>query len=159
MVQRPEVGIVDSNGKVTERVSSDVPDLVSIIGELDSGASMSISLRRGQQFKDSPGFLWNIHGELGEIRVTASSPAFVSLDAIVKVEVHSFAKDEVEEIKWEPHGASLPPPARNIGALYEQFALGANGQYPDFDDAVKRHRYIEAVYKSSDEGKRVSYQH
>ena len=140
-------------------MSSDVPDLVSIIGELDSGASLSINLRRGQPFKDSPGFLWNIHGELGEIRVTASGPTFASLDATVKVEVHNFAKDEVEEAKWDGHRTSLPARARNIGGLYDQFALGAKGQYPDFDEALKRHRYIEALYKSSDEGKSVTYQH
>ena len=158
-IQRPDVGITGSDGKVKERVSSDVPDLISIIGELDSGASMSINLRRGQPFKGSPGFLWNIHGELGEIRVTASSPTFVSLGATAKVEVHNFARDEVEEVNWEWNDISLPAPAQNIGGLYNQFARGAKGLYPDFDEALKRHRYIEALYKSSDEGKSVTYHH
>lgn len=43
----------------------------------------------------------------------------------------------------------------HVGALYDQFWFGARGQYPDFTEAVKRHREIEAVFKSSDEGQRI----
>lgn len=158
-IQRPKVNIVGSDGKIVERVTSDVPDHISIIGELVSGASLSIHLRRGQAFQGSPGFLWNIHGELGEIRVTASSPAFTSLDAAINIEVHDFDKDDVEEVGWEWNDTSLPVTARNVGGLYEQFSLGAKGHYPDFDEAVKRHQYIEALFKSSEEGKSVAYHH
>ena len=104
-------------------------------------------------------YLWRIHGELGEIWVTASSPTFVSRDANAKIELHDFAKDAVEEVKWEWEETSLPVAARHVGGLYDQFSLGADGQYPDFDDAIKRHRYIEALFKSSEEGRSVVYDH
>lgn len=156
-IQRPEVNLRGSDGKIAETVTSDVPDYILIIGEVASGAPVSIKLRRGQPFKGSPGFLWNIHGELGEIRVTASSPAFTALDAAVKIEIHNFANDEVEEVKWQWSETSLPVAARNVGAMYDQFWLGAKGQYPDFNEAVKRHREIEAVFKSSDEGRSIDF--
>jgi len=154
-IQRPEVSLRGSDGKIVETVTSDVPDHISIIGDLASGAPVTINLRRGQPFKGSPGFFWNIDGELGEIRVTAPSPLFPAFDADVKIEIYNFANDNVEELKWQWNDTSLPVAARNVGALYDQFSFGAKGQYPDFNEAVKRHREIEAVFKSSDEGQSI----
>jgi predicted dehydrogenase len=49
-------------------------------------------------------------------------------------------------------------PLSNVGRLYEEFAKGPNkGVYADFDDAVIRHKVIDAIERSSREGKAVSY--
>ena len=61
-IQRSEVDIQGSDGKIAETVTSNVPDHISIIGELTSGAAMTIDFRRGQPFKGSAGLLWNIYG-------------------------------------------------------------------------------------------------
>ena len=156
-IQRPEVNIRGNDGTVVETVTSDVPDHILIIGELSSGAPLSFSLRRGQPFKGSPGFVWNIHGELGEIRVTASSPTFPVFGTDACIEVHDFGRDDLEDVPWEWNATTLPMPARCVGRLYDQFSLGTKGQYPDFDVATRRHRQIEALFESFQEGKSVAF--
>ncbi|EME88479.1 uncharacterized protein MYCFIDRAFT_181269 [Pseudocercospora fijiensis CIRAD86] len=38
-----------------------------------------------------------------------------------------------------------PLRARNTAKLYEQFAMGTNGSYPDFEYAVKRYKETDKV--------------
>ena len=135
-----------------ETVDSDVPDLITLNGILTSDIPLSINFRRGQPFKDDPGFIWNIHGVAGEIKVQGPGPALQANDANVKIQLHTFAKDDVEEVKWEPPFPDLPGPARNVAALYEAFADARADQkrYPDFEDAVVRLQQIEDLYASFD---------
>lgn len=149
-IQRPQVEVVQ-DGKVLETVNSDVPDLVMLNGILPSDLPLSINFRRGQPFKDDPGFIWNIHGVAGEIKVQGPGPALQANDADVKIQLHTFAKDEVEEVKWESPFPDLPGPARNVAALYEAFADARVDQkrYPDFEDAVVRLQQIEDLYAST----------
>lgn len=149
-IQRPQVDVVQ-DGKVLETVNSDVPDLIILNGILPSDIPLSINFRRGQPFKDDPGFVWNIHGVAGEIKVQGSGPARQANDANVKIQLHTFAKDEVEEVKWESPFPDLPGPARNVAALYEAFASARVDQkrFPDFEDAVVRLQQIDDLYASS----------
>lgn len=148
-IQRPQVELVQ-DGKVLETVTSDVPDLITLNGILPSDIPLSISFRRGQPFKDDPGFIWNLYGVAGEIKVQGPGPALQANDANFKIQLHSFAKDEVEEVKWEPPFPDLPGPAQNVAALYEAFADARADQkgYPDFEDAVVRLQQIEDLYTS-----------
>lgn len=150
-IQRPQVEVLQ-DGKVLETVDSDVPDLILLNGILPSNVPLSVNFRRGQPFKDEPGVTWKIHGVSGEIRVQGPGPALQASDANVKIQVYDYAKDEVEEVKWEPLFSHLPGPARNVAALYEAFADADADQrrYPDFEDAVGRLRQIENLYARSD---------
>ena len=144
-IKRPIVNLIGEDGKVTETVTSDVPDHISLHGTLTSGAILSVQFRRGQPFKDSPGLVWYIHGEKGEIRITASGPA-IQVGRDPKIEVHDFAKDEIESVSWESDD-DLPLMARNVARMYEAFASGDERQYPDFEDAVVRHQMMEDLYR------------
>ena len=108
-------------------------------------------------FKGTPGFTWIIHGEKGEIKVTVASAALQASDDERSIAVHNFATDEVEVIEWERHFTDLPPPARNVAAMYEAFADGETGKYPDFEHAVLRHRQIDEVFKSSEQDRKGVY--
>ena len=150
-IQRPQVKVLQ-DGKVLETVNSDVPDLILLNGILPSDVPLSVNFRRGQPFKDDPGFTWSINGVVGEIRVQGPGPALQANDANVKIQVYDFAKDEVEEVKWEPPFPNLPGPARNVAALYETFADADADQkrYPDFEDAVVRLQHIADLYANAD---------
>jgi predicted dehydrogenase len=45
----------------------------------------------------------------------------------------------------------------NVSHEYAEFAKGPSGYYVDFDHAVKRHKVLDAIERSSREGKAVSY--
>ncbi len=154
-IQRPQVPIVGSDGTVIETVATDVADHIMVQGILlSSGAPLSVTFRRGPPFKNTPGFIWSIHGEEGEIRITAAGPALQANDDQTSITIHTFDQEELEVIEWDRRFKDLPGPARNVAAMYEAFANGETEKYPDFGHAVLRHRYIEEVYKSGEEGRR-----
>ncbi|KAL8742683.1 MAG: hypothetical protein Q9190_004878 [Brigantiaea leucoxantha] len=141
------------------QVTSNVPDLISLSGTLTSPEiPLQILYRRGSPFKNTPGLSWSILGSTGEFRVTAPGPAINAFDSGTTIELHDFKKDEVSVVEWERERKELPVPGQNIGGLYERFwAGGKGGGYPGFEDAVVRHREIEEIYRSDEEGRRVSY--
>lgn len=149
-IQRPEIAVIH-DGKVEEIVKTDVPDLILLHGTVSSGITLSATFRMGQPFKDDPGLVWNINGLAGEIKVQGSGPALQAWDEDVKIWLHDFATDEVEEIKWESPFPELPGPARNVASMYEAFASGDKGRFPTFADAVLRHRQIDMLYDCFDE--------
>ena len=155
---RPQNAGSNANEEFIETVHSDVPDLILLDGVLNSGASLSVTFRRGQPFKGSPGFQWQIYGEKGEIQVTSSGPSLQALDAGIKIRIHDFATDQVEDAPWQWHHQELPPQARNIAALYEAFHQQQGGQYPTFENAVSRHKQLEDMFDRFDEDQRLANQ-
>ena len=156
-IQRPQVDIRGSDGQVLETVMTEVADHVMLQGTLLSGVPLSVVLRRGPPFKDDPSLNWLIHGEKGEIKVTAAAVSMQASDDDQSIAVHNFEKDEIEVVKWDRPFGDLPGQARNVAALYEAFADGDNEKYPGFEHAVLRHAQLDEIFKSSDEGRKGVY--
>lgn len=155
--QRPVVDIVDDNGEIVEAgIEKDTHDHIMLQGTLVSGAVMSFQMRGDRGFKDSPGLVWRIYGEKGEIMITGSSPLFnIGPDDLV-IKVYDSETDIVEEIERpKDPKADSPSLGRNVARLYDAFAK--EEYYPTFDDAGARHQFIDLVYKSSEEGRKVQY--
>lgn len=149
--QRPIVDIV-ADGKVVESgVKKDTSDQIMIQGTLTSGAVMSVHMRGGKGFKGTPALVWRIYGEKGEIRITAAAVLLQMglYDAAVTVYDNSTDTVEVVNLPKDPY-EHLPEWGRNVASLYNAFAEEAN--YPTFDDAVERHRFIDRVCKGSEDG-------
>ncbi|KAI0155312.1 NAD(P)-binding protein [Xylariaceae sp. FL1272] len=163
-LQRPIMKLRDPTGKIVGTTPSDVPDLIIVNGSLNSSASaqksasLSIRYRRGQPFKGEPALTWYIHCERGEIRLispSGSSPHANSYDAPVTIDVHDFATDEVHSETWEwnkwQEDLNLPIMGRSVASLYEAFydhvVEGKERTYPDFEDAVVRHRQLDSLLK------------
>lgn len=155
-IQRPEVAIIDG-GKVAETVKSDVPDLIMLHGTVSLGVPLSVSYRWGLPFKDEPGLEWNIYGLAGEIKVQGPGPSLQVSDANIAIRLYDYSKNEIEEVKWEPPFPELPGPARNVASMYEAFARGDESKFPTFEEAVLRHRLIEELYTSFEEGRKGVY--
>ena len=156
-IQRPQVPIIGSDGTVLETVATDVADHIMLQGTLSSGAPLSVTFRRGAPFKGTPGFIWLIHGEKGEISITASGPALQANDDETKIAIHEFDTEGLEFEDWDRSFKDLPGPARNVAAMYEAFADRERQNYPDFGHAVLRHRHIEEVYRSAEDDRRGTY--
>ena len=152
-IQRPKIDLLGSNGSVVEKVTSEVADHVMIQGNFPSGAPLSFVFRRGPPFKGTSGFQWLIHGDKGEIKLLAADAALQASDGERSIEIHDFATDKVTTVDWERSFLDLSPTARNVAAMYEAFADGGKGKYPDFEHAVLRHRQIDEMLRAEEDGK------
>ncbi|KAK5136448.1 hypothetical protein LTR08_003093 [Meristemomyces frigidus] len=158
-IQRPQQSVVDADTRATlATVTSNVPDLVSVHGTLQpspyvaEGASLLINFRTGPPFPGTLPFIWTIHGEKGEIRISSERGTFIGADASgfpVPIEVHDYATGEVHRVKWEweEWQEALPIRARSIGKGYDLFYQGGveGGGLVEFDAAVARHVLLDAM--------------
>lgn len=140
-------------------IDRETPDHIMIHGTQTSGAVMTIYLRGGKQFKDTPAIDWQVYGSKGQVRVTAAAPISLSVGD-EKIELYNYETDTTEVVKWAYVDAvkDLPPMAKNIGNLYELYATGGQLEkgFVDFNEAVKMHKTLAAMEKSSAEGKVVT---
>ncbi|KAL2842112.1 hypothetical protein BJX68DRAFT_270830 [Aspergillus pseudodeflectus] len=148
--QRPVINLVGDDGSIVEwGARKTTPDHIMIHGKLESGAVLSVSMRGGTPFKGSPGLEWSIYGEKGEVRVTGPN-GFIEIFGITKIELHDFTTDTVEEIELRKGTfAEMEPINRNLARVYEAIATGDNSVLCSFEEAVKRHEFIEEVYKQN----------
>lgn len=149
-VQRPVVNVVNPDGSILKKdVKVTSYDHVMVHGKLDSGAVFSINVRGGNQFKDQPSVDWRIYGEKGEIWVKASN-MHMQIFGGSSIHLHDFENDEVKEIKFlEEEFDDMYPIHRNVARLYEAVAAEDATAFCSFEQAVKLHRFIEALYKQN----------
>lgn len=120
-----------------------------IQGTLESGAVMSVHIRGGPVFKDTPGLEWNIYGEKGEIRIKGPSTNIQTFSTS-SIEIYDFETDKVEKIEFKKGTFDeMAPVPRNVARLYEAIAAGDKSILCDFEGAVKRHNFIEGMYSQN----------
>ena len=149
-LQRPESKILDGE-TVIETVTRHTPDHVLMQGTFQSGALISFQMRGGNPFPGTPGLVWRIYGETGEINVTSPGIALnIDYRDKVKIEVHDHATNKVEEIAIEKDELSgLPQTAQNVARTYEAIVEGKNGT--TFNEAINLHKLLDSLRKSSAE--------
>jgi predicted dehydrogenase len=109
------------------------------------------------------GFLWEINGTDGTIRITAdgAQPQIYPLTvtgAHGRNEPAELAPPATLTQKWPGLKRLEGAPAYNVGRAYAAFAADiGNGTHtvPDFADAVRRHEVIAAIQRSAASGERV----
>lgn len=147
-IQRPTVNIINKDGSTAKKdfkVTSH--DQILVHGKLNSGAVFSINVRGGNQFKDESGVDWRIYGEKGEIWVKALN-MHMQIFGGTSIRLHDFEKDEVKEIDFlKEKFDDMYPIHRNVARLYEAVAAEDHAAFRTFEQAVKRHRFIDALYK------------
>jgi predicted dehydrogenase len=147
--QIPYVDIEKADGTV-ERKPKDSADHVAIAGRFEDGAVFSFHVRRGNLFPGVPGLTWRVYAEKGQLDVTADAMS-VNVGSPVTVR-YTDSKAEKSEVLVKPDELEgeawmkLPMPGRNIGRIYEAYATGTGG-YGDWKHAVKRHEFVEKIYR------------
>src|SRR3989475_1899743 len=144
-----------------EQVVKTAADEIAVIGTLTSGATASIHVR--EAVAGGTGFLWEINGTGGTLRITAAAaqPQIFPLTV-----AGAQGRDEPVELavppaltqKWPELTSLQGMPAYNVGRAYAAFATDMeNGTHtvPDFADAVRRHEVIAAIERSAASGERV----
>jgi predicted dehydrogenase len=144
-----------------ERIVKTAPDQVAVIGTLTSGATASVHVR--EAVAGGTGFLWEINGTDGTLRITADAayPEIFPLTvagARGRNEPADLAIPAALTQKWSALTGLEGAPAYNVGRAYAAFAEDIdNGTrtVPDFADAVRRHELIAAIERSAASGERV----
>jgi predicted dehydrogenase len=156
-LRRPVITIEETG----EQIVKTAADQVAVIGTLTSGATASVHIREG--VAGGTGFLWEINGSDGTLRITAGAP----FPGIFPVTVAgAYGRDQPAELavpealaqKWPTLSSLQGTPAFNVGRAYAAFAADIdNGTHtvPDFADAVRRHEVIAAIESSAASGDRV----
>src|SRR5207245_691416 len=156
-LRRPLIKI-DETG---EGVVKTAADQIAVIGTLTSGATASVHVR--EAVAGGTGFLWEINGSDGTLRVSADAP----LPGIFPLTVAGAqGRDEPVELsipesltnRWPALTSLQGAPAFNVGRTYASFAADIDtGKHTvaDFADAVRRHEVIAAIERSAASGERV----
>src|SRR5438874_3749840 len=144
-----------------EQIVKTAADQIAVIGTLTSGATASIHIR--EAVAGGTGFLWEINGTGGTLRITADA-AYPEIYPLTVAGAHG--RNEPAELavpaaltqKWPALTSLDGAPAYNVGRVYAAFAADiGNGTHtlPDFADAVRRHEVIAAIERAAASGERV----
>ena len=156
-LRRPLITIEETG----EQIVKTVADQIAVIGTLTSGTTASLHMR--EAVAGGTGFLWEINGTDGTLRITADS----ALPEIYPLTVAGArGRNEPAELavpaaltrKWPSLASLAGAPAFNVGRAYAAFAAdidNATRTVPDFADAVRRHEVIAAIERSAASGERV----
>src|SRR2546426_1185773 len=156
-VRRPRITIKETG----EQIVKTAPDQIAVIGTLTSEATASVHVR--EAVAGGIGFLWEINGTDGTLRITADA-AYPEIFPLTVAGAHG--RSEPAELtvptaltqKWPTLTNLEGAPAFNVARAYAAFAAGidnGNDTVPDFADAVGRHEVIAAIERSAASGKRV----
>ena len=156
-LRRPRITI-DETG---EQIVKTAADQIAVIGTLSSGATASIHLR--EAVAGGTGFLWEINGTDGTLRITAdqAQPQIFPLTvagARGRNEPAELAVPAALTQQWPALTNLEGTPADNVGRAYAAFAADIDNRthtVPDFADAVRRHQVIAAIERAAASGERV----
>ncbi|WP_213776964.1 Gfo/Idh/MocA family oxidoreductase [Caballeronia sp. dw_276] len=141
-----------------ETLPVSAPDQVLISGIMASGAPISIHYRGGMA-RQGDGFLWEINGTEGDIRVSAAfgHPQLLQLSLSgAQGDERSFKPLEIPDHYNLGYPTDVVP--GNVARVYAQVAQDlreGTTTAPNFDDAVALHRIIAAIEEASQSGGRV----
>ena len=156
-LRRPLI-IIEGTG---QQIVKTAPDQIAVIGTLKSGATASVHIR--EAVAGGTGFLWEINGTDGTLRITADA-ALPEIFPLTVAGAHG--RSELAELvvptaltqKWPMLTNLEEAPAFNVARAYAAFAAdidNATHTVPDFADAVRRHEVIAAIERSAASGERV----
>jgi predicted dehydrogenase len=156
-LRRPLITIQETG----EQIEKTAPDQIAVIGTLTSGATASIHVR--EAVAGGTGFLWEINGTNGTVRITAEAaqPQIYPLTV-----AGARGRNEPAELvvpasltqRWPALANLEGAPAYNVGRAYAAFAADMDSgshTVPHFADAVRRHEVIAAIETSAASGERV----
>jgi predicted dehydrogenase len=143
--------------KTGDIIAKTSPDQLVVNGIVGEGAVVSFQVRGG--VNRGTAFLFEIHGEEGDLQLTATSRASMQRQELNVKGARGGEKELADmsvpaKYRWVPEG--LPTDSRyNVAQLYLRLAESIrNGKpvSPGFDAAVTRHRLLDAIARASETG-------
>ena len=153
MSQRDRIPVEEAG----EPIAKTAPDQLVVNGIVGDGAVVSFQIRGGMN--RGTAFLFEIHGEEGDLQLTATSRASMQRQEL-NVKGARGDTNELTELaipdkyRWVPEGIA-PDSRYNVAQLYARLAEGIHDGKPvtpGFDAAVTRHRLLDAIVRASETG-------
>jgi predicted dehydrogenase len=156
-LRRPLISIAETG----QRLVKTAADQIAVIGTLTSGATASVHVR--EAVAGGTGFLWEINGTTGTLRITADAAYPEILPLTV---AGAQGQDHLTELavpaaftqKWPSLTHLRGTPAYNVARAYAAFANDletGTHTVPGFTDAVRRHELIATIERSAASGERT----
>ena len=142
-----------------EMVAKSSPDQLVVNGIVGDGAVASFQIRGGMARGTE--FLFEIHGEAGDLTLTATARASMQRQELTVRGAQGAARELAElpvpaRYRWVPE--EMPGDSRyNVAQLYARLAERIrDGQpaSPSFAAAVTRHRLLDAIMRASETGRK-----
>src|SRR5438876_4494888 len=140
---------------IGERPPMTAADQIAVSGLLEGGAAFSIHYRGG--VSRGTNFLWEINGTDGDLQITAEGGQAQIFELTVRGANGPQSSLKVlpapEKYRWAPPQG----PSTNVAQAYSRFARDyREGTHlcPTFDDAVTRHRMLDAIETAAATGQR-----
>jgi predicted dehydrogenase len=140
-----------------ESIPMTAEDQVAVNGLLEDGAAFAIHYRGGAS--RATNLLWEINGTEGDLQVTSAGGQPQIFELELRGGNGTQSSLEVlpvpDEYRWAP--AQVPGPSTNVAQAYARFARDyrEGTQFcPTFDDAVTRHRMLDAIETAAESGER-----
>src|SRR5437763_4107251 len=130
-------------------------DQVCVTGLLEGGAALSIHYRGGRS--RGTNLLWEINGTEGDLQVTADGGQAQIFELTVRGGNGAQSSLEILPVPQQYRFSPLRGPSANVAQAYARFARDyREGTHlcPTFDDAVTRHRMLDAIEKAAATGQR-----
>jgi len=135
------------------------PDQLVVNGIVGDGAVVSFQIRGGMARGTE--FLFEIHGDEGDLVLTATSRASMQRQDLRLQGAHGIgtALDDMlvpAKYRWVPEAVPKGSPY-NVAQLYAKLAdsiRDGTPASPSFHAAVTRHRLIDAIVRASDTGRK-----
>jgi predicted dehydrogenase len=132
-------------------------DQVAVSGLLEGGAAFSIHYRGG--VSRGTNLLWEINGSEGDLQLTATGGQAQIWEMEIRGGKGAQSSLELlpvpQQYRWSPPQA--PGPATNIAQAYAHFARDyreGTQLCPTFEDALTRHRMLDAIETAAATGQR-----
>jgi predicted dehydrogenase len=130
-------------------------DQVAVTGLLESGAAFSIHYRGGRS--RGTNLLWEINGTEGDLQLTADGGQLQIFEMTVRGGKGAQSSLEVLPVPQQYRWAPAQGLSTNVAQAYAHFARDyRQGTHlcPTFDDAVTRHRMLDAIETAAASGQR-----
>src|SRR6059058_4032426 len=128
-------------------------DQVCVTGLLEGGAALSIHYRGGRS--RGTNLMWEINGAEGDLQLTADGGQAQIFELTVRGGNGAQSSLQALPVPQQYRFSSLHGPATNVAQAYARFARDyREGTHlcPTFDDAVTRHRMLDAIEKAAASG-------
>jgi predicted dehydrogenase len=165
---RPEVDVLGADGKPARKVQKTAHDQISVTGVLANGGGVVNCTYAGSLSRTGRNFYWEINGTEGSLVLDGlTAGGHVQIwQPTVKLALHSpevamysvSTNDttRLEEVEVE----KATEMSANVGRAWDAWAgegLEKGYSVTTFEDALVRHKMIDAIYRSAEKGTRENY--
>jgi predicted dehydrogenase len=149
----PIVDLMDGDKVLESGIVKTADDYVALQGTTVNGTTYVYNMRGGDAFISEEGFVWDIIGDSGQIRVTGST-IMANLGAEdYQIRVKDDTTGKIKDVDLDS-SLDVPLAAQNVGKLYESYAAGDS--MCTFEDALQRHKFLDGVFEAAGNSKIVT---